>query len=154
MAEVSSDAWLALEPTTGATVRGDRNTNYYRGLFFDTPREFKEYVDLRKRRRELSLTTKDLDVDLKDVRKTYEEELERHNDLTNEYNKKYADKRLSKSRFKKSMEFRDRINEQALVVKELEGRGRQLAGIINGNVEELNDIDRQLDRSIERLKAN
>ena len=154
MAEVSPDTWLALEPTMGAIVRGDASRKYYRGLFFNTPREFKEYVDLRKRRRELSLTTKDLDKDLKDVKKEYEQELRKHNDLTNEYNTKYGDKRLSKSRFKKSMEFRDRLNEQAMVVKELEGRGQQLVGIINGNVEELKDIDRQLDRPIERLNAN
>jgi hypothetical protein len=100
------------------------------------------------------LTTKDLEKDLKNVKKEYDQELKKHNDLTDEYNRIYSDKRLSKSRFKKSMEFRDRLNEQALVVKELEGRGQQLVGIINGNVEELNGIDRQLDRPIERLNPN
>jgi hypothetical protein len=154
MAEATPDSWLALETTGGVVVRGDENGRYYRGLFFDTPRDFKEYVDLRKRRRTLSLKIKDLKGDLTKVKEDYGRELGKHNDLTDEYNRTYSDKRLSKSRFKKSMEFRDRINEQAMLVKELEGRGRQLAGIINGNIEELNAIDRQLTRPIERLNAN
>jgi len=154
MAEVASDSWLALETTGGVVVRGDAQREYYRGLFFNTPREFKEYVDLRKRRHHLALRTKELEEDLNKVKKEYERELQEHNDLTTEYNRTYGDKRLSKSRFKKSMEFRERLNEQALVVKEFEGRGQQLVGIINGNVEELKAIDQQLERPIEQLHAN
>lgn len=154
MAEVASDSWLALEPTMGAIVRSNANKRYYRGVFFNTPREFKEYVDLRKKRRDLSSRVKDLKEDLIVVKEEYNGELQKHNDLTDEYNRKYSDRKLSKSRFKKSMELRDRLNEQGMVVKQLEGRGQQLVGIINENVAEIKNIDLQLDRPAERLNAN
>jgi len=154
MAEVASDSWLALETTGGVVVRSDANKKYYRGFFFNTPKEFKEYVDLRKRRYDLSLRTKELEKELTNVRREYEQELRKHNSLIDEYNRTYADKRLSKSRFKKSTELRNRLNEQAMVVKKYEGRGQQLVGIINGNLEEVKEIDRQLARPIEQLNAN
>jgi len=49
---------------------------------------------------------------------------------------------------------RDKIAEQATVVKGLEERGKQLAGIIKTNIEELKNIEQRLDQPVERLKFN
>ena len=123
-------------------------------IFFNTPRELKEHVDLKKRIRELSIRTGALQKQLKEVKKEYEQGLKKHRDLVDECEKKYPDQRLSQTRFGKYRELRDKIAEQATVVKGLEERGKQLAGIIKTNIEELKNIEQRLDQPVERLKFN
>jgi len=154
VAEVSPNRWLALEPTMGTIVHSYTNRNYYRGFFFDTPREFKEYVDLKKQVQKLSFRTKALQEELQEIKTEYEQELKKYHDLVETCEKKFPDRRISKSRLKKYLELRNELSEQAIVVKELEGRGKQLQEIIDKNIDELKGLEKKLDQPIEYLKTN
>jgi len=154
VAEVSSERWVAMEITGGTIVRGNENRNYYRGYFLDSPRELKEYVDLKKRGRDLAIRTQSLQDQLRDVKKEYDDDLNKHRDLVDECEKKYPDQRLSKTRFENYRELRGKISQQSTEVKELEGKGKQLMGIIEKNVEELKKIERCLNKPVETLRFN
>jgi transglutaminase-like putative cysteine protease len=45
VAEAAPRKWIALETTGGYLVSGKKNKNYYRGYFFASPRELKEYLE-------------------------------------------------------------------------------------------------------------
>jgi len=155
LAEAAPGKWLALETTGGHIVKREQeNRNYYQGYFFFTPREFKEYVDLRKQAKELALRTRDLQDQLKEVKDTYDEGFASYNTLLNEYDRKCANKRLPQSQFKRCLSLRDRVAKEAIKVKEIEGRGKQLMGIIDANFKELTAIERQLDQSVQTVALN
>lgn len=55
---------------------------------------------------------------------------------------------------RKCLDFRDQVAEQATVVKEVEGRGKQLMGIIESNIQEFKNIEQQLDQSVKTAPIN
>jgi len=74
--------------------------------------------------------------------------------LLNEYDRKCANKRLPQSQFKRCLSLRDRVAKEAIKVKEIEGRGKQLMGIIDANFKELTAIERKLDQSVQTVALN
>lgn len=66
LAEVEPLTWLALETTGGYVVYNETNYLYYRGFSFSTPNEFKSYVELKRE---------------------YNDEVDRINKIINEFNK-------------------------------------------------------------------
>jgi hypothetical protein len=155
VAETAPGKWLALETTGGQIVkREEANRNYYRGYFFPTPREFKAYVDLRKEAKELAIRTRGFQEQFKEVKENYDEAFARYNQLLSEYDHECADKRLPQAQFKRCLSLRDLVAKEAIKVKEIEGRGKQLMGIIEANFKELSSLERQLDQSVQTITIN
>jgi len=154
VAEAAPRKWIALETTGGHVVSRKRNKNYYRGCFFHSPREFKEYYDRYRQGNELLKRTKDLDGERKKVQNDYARELKKYNAMVDEYNKKYPNQLLALVQYKEAQAFNEKINQQSTVVKEVEGRGKQLSELINSNIAELQTFEQALDKPIEILPSN
>ena len=84
LAEVSPGSWLAIECTGGYVVYSDENENYYRGLTFSNPRNYRDFLDLY--------------ADWKVQARDYESQRLYYNELVGEYNEaSYFDQQAMKS---------------------------------------------------------
>jgi len=84
LAEVSPGSWLAIECTGGYVVYSDENENYYRGLTFSNPRNYRNFLDLY--------------ADWKVQARDYEDQRLYYNELVGEYNEaSYFDQQAMKS---------------------------------------------------------
>jgi len=154
VAEATPRKWIALETTGGNLVSRDRNKNYYRGYFFTSPRDLKEYSELYRQGSELFKRTQTLQKELKKVQNDYNQELKKHNEMVDEYNKKYPNRLLALGQYKEAQASKEKITQQSTVVKEVEGRRNQLSELINSNMSELENVAQALDKPIEILPSN
>ncbi len=84
LAEVSPGSWLAVECTGGYVVYSNENENYYRGLTFRNPRNYRNFLDLY--------------ADWKMQARDYENQRLYYNELVEEYNDaSYFDQQAMKS---------------------------------------------------------
>lgn len=81
LAEVYPGSWLAIECTAGYTVYMDENENYYQGLTFSNPRNYRSFLSLYR-----DWKAKSLD---------YENERQYYNELICSYNNASASKQTS-----------------------------------------------------------
>ncbi|WAC07656.1 MAG: hypothetical protein OS130_00160 [Thermodesulfobacteriota bacterium] len=154
VAEAAQRKWIALETTGGYLVSGKKNKNYYRGYFFASPRELKEYCDLYQKRSELIKRTQPLQKELEKFKDDYDRELKKYNNMVDDYNKKYAGRFFTLGQHQEAQACKENITQQGRMVKEFEGRGKQLSELINANIEELGTFEQTLDKSIETLPSN
>jgi hypothetical protein len=122
LAEVEPLTWLALETTGGYVVYKDNNPLYYKGIFFDNPREFKSYVDLKNQYNLEVERINKLNSEWNNCSSEYEK-------LRIDYNKNYAGKPLSN----------EAINERARVSEKL-GTCNKLTDELNEEVQVLSSI--------------
>jgi hypothetical protein len=141
LAEVSSDTWLALE-TTGGYVTYDEN--YYSGYFFDSPREFKEYLELMKEYNAQIDRIKELQVEYSDTYDEWVREANYYEDLVDEFNRRYGGRSLSPEKYRESLDFQSKIYAQYAVVERVSGRADQLVDTINEENKRLTEITNEL----------
>jgi hypothetical protein len=91
---------------------------------------------------------------LKKVQNDYEQKLKKYNEMVNECNKNYPNRLLPLGQHKEARAFNEKINQQSTVVKEVEGREKQLSELINSNIAELETFEQALDKPIEILPSN
>ena len=136
LAETSPGNYLALETTGGYVVLGNDNPLYYKGWSFDNPREYKRFVELRL---EYNIRVKIADRLTNEAQKTNEEykrELDYYQELVNEFNRVYAGHPVSLG----ALTYKDKIEAQLAIAKEIEGRYNQLNELINEQQEEMETI--------------
>jgi len=135
-AETSPGQYLALETTAGYLVWQEDNPLYYQGWSFDNPREYKRFVELKQ---ELN-TLADISIGLAHQSDMafarYENELTQYQKLVDEFNMKYVGHPVSLEAFN----FRDKMEAQLAIAKEIEGRYNQLQDLIKEQLQELENI--------------
>lgn len=122
LAETSPGYHLALEPTGGYAVWEEDNPLYYEGWSFDSPREYKRFVELRY---EYNIRVSLIDQLTNKAQKTYEE----YQELLNEFNRRYVGRPVSLE-----------SQTQLAIVKEREGRYNELLELINAQILELENV--------------
>jgi hypothetical protein len=70
------------------------------------------------------------------------------------FNTTYPNRGLTAVEYKEAQASKEKINQQSRLVKELEGREKQLSELINANVSELETLELKLTRKIETLPSN
>lgn len=141
LVEVSPDTWLALE-TTGGYVTYDEK--YYSGYFFKNPREFKEYLELKK---EYNAQIDRINQLLAEVSDTYDElvkETDYCQELENEYNRRYAGRLLSPAEYQNSLSLQSRIYAQGIVLTRVTCKAEQLVYTIDEENKRLTEITNEL----------
>ena len=98
VAETTPFKWLAVETTTGEIIFD--NKRYYLGYSFNSPKEFKKFIDLRK-----------------DYVKICNEAIE----LGNEFNTNYANKTLNYEGYELKGKTEQKINECKEIINQLQG---------------------------------
>ncbi len=127
VAEVAPSAWLAMETTGGGVVTGKENINYYRGHFFENPRDFKEYLDERRGINQQISDVKELEDKFAHVNGKYRQEVAEQQKLSTDLQQQCGDKRLAPAKFKQCKEMQQTVLAKTDACKELEGRVRQLS---------------------------
>jgi len=138
LAEVSPDTWLAIE-TTGGYVTYDEN--YYRGYFFDNPKEFKKYLELAKEYTTQIDRINGLNIEYSNCYNEYITEYNDYIDLLNEFNSKYAGHPVSAE----GLSFKTEMETQLAIAKEKEGQCNQLSKMIEAENVRLLEIVNQME---------
>ncbi len=86
---------------------------------------------------------------MKKVHEEYDQEFKKYNDMVNDHNKKYSNRLLRLGQYKEAQASREKINQQKPVVKELEGRGKQLSELLNSDLSEMEAFEQALNKPIE-----
>ncbi|MCP1662734.1 MULTISPECIES: tetratricopeptide repeat protein [Methanocalculus] len=121
VAEIAPGDWLALETTGGFTVSREKNPNYYRGFFFDNPRQFKDYLDLMDRHNLQVERIRQLQAESNDIIEEYQREADYYNRLVEEYNT-YIGRQLSHQEYTRALSLEKQIAQKRPVVERLEAR--------------------------------
>jgi len=127
LAEVADGQYLALETTGGYAVKESENPLYYQGWTFASPKEYKEYEELRRDWNIRAEIINDMSGTFDEVQAQYKTEYACYEDLINEFNSKYAGKPVTSA----AEDFRDSMNEQLAVVRAKEGRTNQLKELMD-----------------------
>ena len=136
LAEISPGNYLALETTNGRAISEKENPLYYKGWSFDSPREYKEFEEL-KQEHNIRVSIVNQLIGLYQVTYAqYEEEYDYGQELADEFNRLYVGRPISEE----SQEFSDELAAQSVIVAELEGRCSQFDEIIIDQKEELENI--------------
>ncbi|WP_292518629.1 PEGA domain-containing protein [Methanoculleus sp.] len=140
LAEVDPNQWVALETTGGYLVYGDENSNYYRAVCFDTPRDFKEYLNLiRDYNNKISYCNSLYDqYDGKAAE--YNRESAYYSDMVNYWNTYYAGQPVSVA----SQSYQSQMAAQAIRVSSLAGELNQITSTINTENAALTRIGNQI----------
>ncbi|MDY6896004.1 MAG: hypothetical protein SVO01_11400 [Thermotogota bacterium] len=141
LAEASPNTWLALE-TTGGYVTYDEK--YYIGYFFESPKEFKGYLELMKEYNEQIDRINELQVEYSDTYDEWVRETNYYEDLVNEFNRRYVGRSLSPEEYHESLDFQSKIYTQYAVVERVSGRADQLVDTINEENKRLTEITNEL----------
>ena len=140
LAEVDPSQWVALETTGGYLVYGDANSNYYRAVFFDTPKDFKEYLNLiRDYSNKVSYCNTLYDqYNVKAA--DYNRESAYYSDMVNYWNTYYTGQPVSTS----SQSYQSQMTAQAMRVSSLLGELNQITNTINTENAALTRINNQI----------
>ena len=136
LAETTPGKYLALETTGGYAVWKADNPLYYEGWSFDNPKEYKRYVELRE---EYNIRVSIINQMTNKSQESYDEykrEFDYYQGLVDEFNKKYAGRRVSSQ----AQICEDKIETQLAIVKEKEGRCSQLTDLTNEQQQNLENI--------------
>jgi len=136
LAETSPGKYLALETTAGYLILREDKPLYYEGWSFDNPREYKRFVELKQEfniRRSIALS---LASHKEKIYEEYEKEHDYYLELIDEFNMKYVGHPVSLEGFN----FRYKIETQLAIVKEKEGRYKQLNDLIDDELKESENI--------------
>ena len=136
LAEVSLGSYLALETTGGYAVWSKDNPLYYKGWSFDNPKEYKRFVELKQEYATLADIINGLISEAQKTSVQYENEQTQYQKLVNEFNMTYTGRPVSLEAFN----FRDKMEAQLAVVKEIEGRCNQLVELIKEQTQKLENI--------------
>jgi len=136
LAEIAPGDYLVLETTAGHTVSEKDNPLYFKGWFFDNPREYKRYIELRQ---EYDVRHSLRTQLIKKGEETYHEYQKAQDDyqrLVDEFNSQYAGQPISSE----SQALEEEITAQLAAAKEKEGRCQQIDEIVSEQQKEIADI--------------
>lgn len=150
LAETSPGEWTAVETTGGFLASGDEN--YYEGWFFETPRDFKEYIDLSKQYNAEVDKALDLEYRYNRMADNYNDRLSKLNSIIDTYNTRYAERSLSLEENRDAERMEGRINEQRVEVAEMKGEVEQLSREFDAAERGMEEIQVQMMRLVETIE--
>jgi hypothetical protein len=150
LAETSPGKWTAVETTGGFLASGDEN--YYEGWFFETPRDFKEYIDLSKRYN--AEVDKALALEDRYNRKVdeYNNEVEFLEYLIDSYNARYVGRSLTSDEYQTAQDTMKSIDDLEIEVAELRGEVEQLSREFDAAERGIEEIQVQMMRLVETIE--
>lgn len=151
VAEYSPGDWIAMETTGGYLVPNE--VGYYRGIFFETPKDFKTYLDLMKDYNSevsrIAAIAKDYNAKVEE----YNTESAKLNAAVATYNNDYANRALTLSQYQASQTLKSEIDTRRLTVTRLKGELDQLANSLAAEEQVFTGIKSQMDVIVEQGKT-
>ena len=142
--ETAPGQWIALETTGGVLVYKKDNPNYYRGIFFENPKDLKTNMDLRRdynNEIERFVTI----VGQYNVKVSeYNTKLDYYRSITDSYNQKYAGKSLTAAEYQESLEVKNTLNSEQQKLGLLKAELDQLTITYNNEKQIMDRITAQM----------
>jgi len=136
LAETSPGQYLALEVTGGYTVPKADNPLYYAGWSFNSPREYKKFLELRQQYNAKITFINQISGKSEIAYGAYSKEFDKYQELIDEFNEKYAGQPMTPE----AETLNEEINAQLEIMKELEGRYNQLSELADEQQQQLNGM--------------
>jgi hypothetical protein len=144
LAGVSPDRWLALEPTGGYIVYAEDNENYYRGYFFENPKEFKKYLELMKEYNAQIDRINELQRKYSDTYDKWLKEYNYYKVLSNDYDSNCAGTTSDPSKVQECINKYAKLNQQNAVLSRINGELEQISDTIYEENKRLREIVNEL----------
>ncbi len=125
--EAAPQQWIALETTGGFLVYKNANPNYYRGTFFENPKDLKTNMDLiHDYNNEISRFAA-IVSQYNEKMSEYNTERDYYRSLVDSYNNNYAGQNLTAAEYQESVEVKNTLDSEQLKLVQLKAELDQLA---------------------------
>jgi hypothetical protein len=142
--EAAPHQWVALETTGGFLVYKKDNPNYYRGIFFENPKDLKTNMDLnRDYNNEIDRFTAIVSPYNAKVSE-YNAELDYYRSIADSYNKKYVGQNLTAAEYQESLAVKNTLESEQLKLVQLKAELDQLTITYNNEKQIMDRITAQM----------
>lgn len=124
--EAAPRQWIALETTGGFLVYKNNNLNYYRGIFFENPKDLKTNMDLRRDYNNEIERSSAIVSQYNAKVSEYNAERDYYLSLVTSYNNKYVGQNLTVEEYLESVEVKNTLNSEQLKLVRLKAELDQL----------------------------
>ena len=124
--EAAPRQWVALETTGGFLVNKKDNPNYYRGIFFENPKDLKTNMDLRRDYNNEIERSATIVSQYNAKVSEYNTKLDYYRSILSSYNSKYAGRGLTAAEYQESLEVKQTVDAEELKLVQLKSELDQL----------------------------
>jgi len=142
--ETGPRQWVALETTGGFLVYKKDNPNYYRGIFFENPKDLKTNMDLRRDHNNEIERFATIVSQYNAKVSEYNTELDYYRSLVDSYNQKYVGKSLTAAEYQASLEVKNTLNSEQQKLAQLKTELDQLTITYNNEKQIMDKITAQM----------
>ncbi len=148
--EAAPQQWIALETTGGFLVYKNNNPNYYRGIFFEKPKDLKTNMDLRRDyNNEIERYTTSVSQYNAKVSE-YNTALDSYRSLVDSYNNDYVGQNLTEAEYQDSIGVKNTIDSKQLKLVQLKAELEQLTVTYNNEKQIMDTITSQMSELVEK----
>jgi len=142
--EAAPKQWVALETTGGFLVYKKDNPGYYRGIFFENPKDLKTNMDLRRDANNEIDRFATIVSQYNTKVSAYNTELDYYRSLTDSYNQKYAGQNLTYAEYQESLGAKNTLDSEELKLVQLKAELEQLTVTYNNEKQIMDRITAQM----------
>lgn len=142
--ETAPRQWVALETTGGFLVSKKENPNYYRGIFFENPKDLKTNMDLSRDYNNEIDRFATLVSGYNAKVSAYNAERDYYLSLTDSYNKKYVGRNLTVADYQESLGVKNSLNAEQIKLVQLKAELDQLTITYNNEKQIMDRITTQM----------
>jgi hypothetical protein len=145
LVEAARGQWVALETTGGFLVFKKDNPNYFRGIFFENPKDLKTNMDLSRDYNNEIYRFSTLASQYNAKVSAYNTERDYYHSLTDSYNKQYVGQNLTFAEYQESLGAKSTIEAEQLKLVQLKAELDQLTVTYNNEKQIMDNITAQMD---------
>lgn len=142
--ETAPRQWIALETTGGFLVEKKENPNYYRGIFFENPKDLKTNMDLRRDHNNEIERFATIVSQYNTKVSEYNAGLDYYRSLADSYNNKYVGHNLTLAEYQESLRVKNTLDSEQLKLVQLKAELDQLTVTYNNEKQIMDRITAQM----------
>jgi hypothetical protein len=142
--ETAPRQWVALETTGGFLVYKNNNPNYYRGIFFENPRELKNNMDLRRDYNNGIVRYETMVNQYTAKKSEYNTEQNYYRSLADSYNNDYAGKDLTPAEYNESVKIKNSLDSEEMKLVRVKAEMDQLSVTCDAEKQILDNMNDQM----------
>jgi hypothetical protein len=144
LVEAAPKQWVALETTGGFLVYQSSNPGYYRGMFFENPKDLKTNMDLRRDYNNEIDRSNTIVNQYNAKVSEYNSERDTYITLVDTYNTKYAGQNLTAAEYQEALVMKNNLDTESQKVVQLKAELDQLTVTYNNEKQIMDSITRQI----------
>ena len=142
--ETAPRQWIALETTGGFLVDKKENPNYYRGIFFENPKDLKTNMDLRRDSNNEIERFATIVSQYNTKVSEYNSGMDYYSSIANSYNNKYVGRNLTVAEYRESVGVKNTLDSEQLKLVQIKAELDQLTITYNNEKQIMDRISTQM----------